>query len=115
MVANRGNKLLNVKRTTLCAAVTMLGLGLASGSVLAVEVSDEDYKLLQEYKKKEADKQLPPHEAPAPAHPSGSKSGSLAESATNPIANLVQFQVQNAYSWKNHNSDGYGFLCNKGD
>ncbi len=55
-------------------------------------------------------KQLPPHEQPAPHNPSApsvSKAHSLAEAATNPIANLVQFQVQNAYKWKNHNSSGY--------
>ena len=86
------------------AAIT---LGLTAGNVLAVEVSEEDYKTLQAYKKKQADKQKPPHEAPAPAHPSGSKAGNLAEAATNPIANLMQFQVQNAYKWKNHNSNGY--------
>jgi hypothetical protein len=88
-----------------CAAV--ISLGLATGSVLAVEVSDEDHKTLQDYKKKEVDKQLPPHEAPAPDHPAGSKSGSLAQAATNPIANLMQFQVQDTYNWKNHNSSGY--------
>ena len=81
------NKLLNKMPTALCAAMAMLGL--ATGSVLAVEVSDEDYKVLRAYKKKEADKQLQPHEAPAPTHPSGSKSGRFAEAATNPIANLV--------------------------
>jgi hypothetical protein len=108
--------------------------------VLAVEISDEDYKLLQAYKKtlankrqpphkaeapaqppvsdadhkllkahKEtlANKQLPPHKAEAPNHPSGSKAGSLSESATNPIANLIQAQVLNQFNWKNHNSDGY--------
>ena len=85
------------------AAIT---LGLSTGSVLAVDVSEEDYKLLQSVKKKEADKQLPPHKQPAPAHPAGSKSGSLAEAATNPIANLMQFQLQDTYNWKNHNSSG---------
>lgn len=33
---------------------------------------------------------------------------SLAEQATNPAANLIQFQVQDVYNWENHNSSGYG-------
>jgi hypothetical protein len=82
-------------------------LGPTTGSVLAVEVSDEDYKLLQTYKKKEAEKQQPPQKRPAPAHPAGTKAGNLAEAATNPIANLMQFQVQETYNFKNHNSSGY--------
>jgi hypothetical protein len=84
--------------------------GLASGSVLAAEVSEEDYKLIQSHKKKEAEKQLPPHQRPAPAHPaspSGPQEGNLAEAATNPIANLIQFQVQDVLNFENHNSDGY--------
>ncbi len=31
----------------------------------------------------------------------------LAEAATNPIANLVQFQIQDVYNWDNSNSSGY--------
>ena len=85
---------LNQSLTALCAAVMLLGL--TTGSVLAVDVSEEDYKLLQSVKKNEADKQLPPHERPAPAHPAGSKAGSLAAAATNPIANLMQFQLQDS-------------------
>jgi hypothetical protein len=108
MKTKPGNKRLNKSLTALCAAV--ISLGLATGSVLAVEVSDEDYKTLQTHKKKQAEKQLPPHERPAPhnpAAPSVSKAHNLAEAATNPIANLMQFQVQNTYAWKNHNSDSY--------
>ncbi len=105
MIIKLCNKRLNASLTTLCAAV--ISLGLTSGSVLAVEVSEEDFKLLQALKKKQADKQLPPHQQPAPDHPSGSKSGNLAAAATNPIANLMQFQVQDSYSWENHNSDSY--------
>jgi hypothetical protein len=48
------NKQLNKSLTALCAAV--ISLGLATGSVLAVEVSDEDYKTLQADKQKEAEK-----------------------------------------------------------
>jgi len=68
-------------------------LGLSSGSVLAHDDHPE--------------KALPPHERPAPAHPAGGPSGgNLAEAATNPIANLVQFQLQNVFNGDNHNSDG---------
>jgi hypothetical protein len=94
--------------TALCAAVMLLGV--TTGSVLAVEVSEEDYKMLQTLKKKEAEKQLPPHEQSAPHNPSApsvSKTHNLAEAATNPIANLMQFQLQDTYKWKNYNSDGY--------
>jgi hypothetical protein len=98
-------KQLNKALTAMCAAGILLGL--STSSVLAVEVSDEDYKTLQAHKKKQAEKQLPPHEQPAPAHPAGSKSGNLAEAATNPIANLMQFQVQDTYNWENHNSSSY--------
>jgi hypothetical protein len=82
--------------------------GLASSSVLAVEVSDEDYKTLQVHKKKEAEKELPPHLRPPPSKaPANAKAANLAEAATNPIANMVQFQVQNVYAWDSHNSSGY--------
>ena len=33
--------------------------------------------------------------------------GSLAETATNPIGNLIQVQIQDQYNFNNHNSDGY--------
>ena len=108
MKTKLGNKRLNKALTALCAAGILLGL--TTGSVLAVEVSDEDYKTLQAHKKKQAEKQLPPHEQPAPHNPSApsvSKAHNLAEAATNPIANLMQFQLQDTYNWRNHNSDGY--------
>jgi hypothetical protein len=92
---------LNNSLTTLCAAV--ISLGLTAGTVLAAD----DTESYEEYKKKQAEKQLPPHERPAPDHPAGSKAGNLAEAATNPIANLMQFQLQDTYNWENHNSDGY--------
>ena len=60
MNTKRHTMRLNQSLTALCAAVMLLGL--TTGSVLAVDVSEEDYKLLQSVKKKEADKQLPPHE-----------------------------------------------------
>ena len=102
------NKQLRTSLTALCAAVIFLGF--TTGSVLAVDVSDEDYKTLQAHKKKETEKQLPPHKRPAPHNPSApsvSKAHSLAEAATNPIANLMQFQLQDTYKWSNHNSNGY--------
>jgi hypothetical protein len=133
MKVNHKSLYVRVALIGLCS-VTIL-LGLTSGGVLAVEVSEEDYKLLQEYKKKlaekqlpphempsksEADykssqaykkklaeKQLPPHEAPHKAEPPTGGHANLAAAATNPISNLVQVQVQNAYSPSNHNSNGY--------
>lgn len=30
---------------------------------------------------------------------------SLAETATNPVGNLIQLQIQDAYSWSNYESD----------
>ena len=50
MRARLKNTLLGMVRTGLCAANT---LGLTTGSALAVEVSEEDYKLLQKYKQSE--------------------------------------------------------------
>jgi hypothetical protein len=34
-------------------------------------------------------------------------SADLAEAATNPVANLVQFRLQNQYSWENYNADSW--------
>jgi hypothetical protein len=82
-------------RTGLCAAIT---LGLTTGSVLAHDDkgSHDGY-----------DHSGEPHETPHKAEPPGGGHGSLAAAATNPIANLVQFQLQNQYSPSNYNSDGY--------
>jgi hypothetical protein len=88
----------------LCALVVMLGF--TPGIVLSVEVSDEDYKLLQKIKQNKADKDLPPHEQPHPHEPPSGGHSSLAATATNPIGNLVQLQLQNSYSPSNHNADG---------
>ena len=68
-------------------------LGSMSGSVLA----HDDHP----------DKDLPAHEQPHPHEPPTGGHGNLAAAATNPIANLIQFQLQNTYSPSNHNSDGY--------
>ena len=92
---------------TIGLAAAGITLGLTAGSVLAAEVSDEDYKALQVHKTKQAEKQLQPHERPAPDNPTGTKASNLAEAATNPISPLMQFQLQNAYKPENHNSNGY--------
>ena len=81
------NRVLSV----LCAGA--ITLGFTSGSVLA----HEDHP----------DKDLPAHEQPHPHEPPTGGHSSLAAAATNPIANLIQFQIQNSYSPSNYNSDGY--------
>jgi hypothetical protein len=94
----------------LCAVAIMFGL--STGSVLAqdkaaaVKLSPEKHKECDECEKKAAQKHLPPHQRPAPADPTGHKHGSLAEAATNPLANLVQFQLQNQYNWVVDNGNG---------
>ena len=104
------NKQLNKSLTVLCAAV--ISLGLCTGSVLAVDVSDEDYKTLQTHKKKQAEKQRPSHKWPPPAEPGasegkGNQHANLAEAATNPLANLIQFQLQDQYNADVDNAKGY--------
>jgi len=89
----------------LCAVALMFGL--STGSVLAEEkLSPEEQKECDECEKKTAEKHLPPHLRPAPADPSGHQHGSLAEAATNPLSNLVQFQLQNQYNWDVDNGKG---------
>ena len=34
-------------------------------------------------------------------------SADLAEAATNPVANLIQFRLQNQHSWENYNADSW--------
>jgi len=101
MKAKGGNRQLRIALIGLCTVAIVLGF--TTGSIMA----QDDTLSHEEYLKKEAEKQQPPHKRPHTAElPTGGHSN-LAEAATNPIANLVQFQVQNAYSWKNHNSSGY--------
>jgi hypothetical protein len=69
--------------------LTALTLGLISGSVMA-----------------QSDDTREPHETPHKAEPPTGGHSSLAAAATNPIANLVQFQIQNAYTANSHNVDG---------
>ena len=71
--------------TSLTAAAIMVGL--ASGSVLAAGESTS-----------------PATTAPPPAD----AAANLAAQATNPAANLMQFQIQNSYNWDNYNSSGSG-------
>ena len=47
-----------------------------------------------------------PHETPHKAAPPEGGHGSLAGAATNPVANLVQFQIQEQYTFDNANVDG---------
>ena len=72
--------------------LTVFTLGLMSGSVLAHE---------QQY-----DNSNEPHESPHKAEPPKGGHSSLADAATNPIANLVQFQIQNRYTSDSYNADG---------
>jgi hypothetical protein len=102
---------MRVKLKRLYVRVVLIGLctvaivfGFTTGSVLA----QDDKANYEKYKKKEADKKLPPHERSAPHDPTGgAKHANLGEAATNPISNLIQFQLINAYNWENHNSSGY--------
>lgn len=96
----RGFRKTNLK--SLYVRVALIGLctvsillGLSSGNVLAHD--DPTHY----------DKSKAPHESPHKAEPPTGGHANLAESATNPIANLIQFQVQNGYSGSNHNSNGY--------
>lgn len=49
----------------------------------------------------------PSHKVPQKAEPPTGGHANLAGAATNPIANLIQFQVNDSYSPSNYNSDGY--------
>ena len=100
MKAKRGNRRLRMALIGLCTVALVLGL--TTGSILA----QDDKSSYEQYQKKEAKKKLPPHERPHPAEPPNGGHKNLAEAATNPIGNLVQFQVQNTYNWENHNSSG---------
>jgi hypothetical protein len=68
-----------------------LTLGLMSGSAMA---HDAQYDNTKE-----------PHESPHKAEPPTGGHESLA-AATNPVANLVQFQIQNNYTSSSYNVDG---------
>jgi hypothetical protein len=74
-----------------CTVAIMFGL--SSGSVLATHDHPE--------------KNLPAHEQPHKAEPPTGGHKNLAAAATNPIANLVQFQVNDSFSPSSHNASGY--------
>jgi hypothetical protein len=78
-----------ISRKTLLIALT---LGLINGDVMAHEP--------------EYDHSKEPHEAPHKATPPTGGHSSLANAATNPIANLIQFQVQNQYTPNSNNASG---------
>jgi len=114
MKEKRKNFWLKMTLIGLCTVALMFGL--STGSVLAedkaaaVKLSPEEQKECDECEKKTAEKHLPPHLRPAPANPAspaGAKHSSLAEAATNPLANLIQFQLQNQYNWDVDNGKGY--------
>jgi len=73
---------------------TVLAVGLMSGGVLAHE--DESHY----------DHSGDPHDTPHKAAPPTGGHSSLAAAATNPIANLIQFQIQNQHTFDNANVDG---------
>ena len=81
-----------VKKALKNSLMTALTLGLMSGSAMA---HDAQYDNTKE-----------PHEAPHKAEPPKGGHESLAAAATNPIANLIQFQIQNRYTANSYNADG---------
>ena len=81
-----------MKQTLKYSSLIALTFGLMSGSGMAHE---------QQY-----DNTREPHEAPHKATPPTGGHSSLAGAATNPIANLVQFQIQNQYTPNNNNVSG---------
>jgi len=82
-----------MKQTLKYSLLAALTIGLMSGAAMAHE---------QQY-----DNSKEPHESPHKATPPKGGHSSLANAATNPIANLIQFQIQNEYSPDNYNADGY--------
>jgi hypothetical protein len=91
MQTTLNSSLPNRALTVLCAVA--ITLGFTSGSVLA----HEDHP----------DKDLPAHEQSHKAEPPTGGHANLAGAATNPVANLVQFQIQDTYSPHSYNASGY--------
>jgi hypothetical protein len=89
------NTLSGMARAGLCAAIA---LGFTTGSVLAHDKQDNDNHY---------DHSGAPHETPHKAEPPSGGHASLALAANNPIANLIQVELQNLYTPSNYNSDGY--------
>ena len=111
MKAKLKNNPLRMALIGLCSIAIMFGL--TTGSVLAQDdkAGYEEYLKnkagYEEYQKKQANKKLPPHKRPSPKEPPTGGHANLAAAATNPIAPMVQFQVQDTYNWDNYNSSGY--------
>ena len=89
-----------LKMTLIGLCTVALMFGLSTGSVLAQDekkLSPEEQKECDDCEKKTREKHLPPHQRSAPAEPGhpakGNKHGNLAQAATNPLSNLVQFQL----------------------
>ena len=82
-----------MNKILLNSLLTTLAIGLMSGAVMAHEEGHYDHS-------------GEPHETPHKASPPEGGHESLAGAATNPIANLVQFQIQNAYTPSNNNVSG---------
>ena len=89
------NTLSGMARAGLCAVIA---LGFTTGSVLAHDKQGND----DHY-----DHSGAPHETPHKAEPPSGGHPSLAVTANNPIANLIQVELQNMYTPSNYNSDGY--------
>ncbi len=84
-----------MKKALKNSMLAVITIGLMSGSVLAHE---ENYKGMRE-----------PHEDGTfkpDVEGGGGGTPDLAAAATNPIANLVQFQIQNAYTSDSYNASG---------
>ena len=82
-------------RAGLCAAIV---LGFTTASVLAHDAKGSDNHY---------DNSGAPHETPHKAEPPTGGHDDLAAAATNPISNLIQFQMQNSYSPHSYNANGY--------
>jgi hypothetical protein len=110
MKEKRKNFWLKMALIGLCTVALMFGLSTGSVWAQGKALSPEEQKECDECKKKAAEKKLPPHQRSAPAEsgaPKGNQHGSLAEAATNPLANLVQFQLQNQYNAVVDNGNGW--------
>ena len=81
-----------MKQTLQYSLLTALTLGLMSVNAMAHE---------QQY-----DNTKEPSDSPHKAEPPTGGHSSLADAATNPIANLIQFQIQEQYTPSNNNVDG---------
>jgi len=86
-----------LKKALALPAVSVIIGGLCAGSALA----HDDH----------TDQNLPPQQTPHTAEPPTGGHQNLAEAATNPIANLMQMQLQDTYNFENHNASGYSNIA----